>query len=269
MGALMQNKGRDRGIHLPDRPPHPRSRFDTVARARCAARSSDLRRRSALSRSGSRRSSAPPAAAAAAAAVDADTAAPRSRGLRRTSSLQRMRRRRTRAAAAAPEPPVTAPETVPTEQPAAFNVDEIPARFRDEPLPQSGVIDSADSLPTQPPTEPPPPESAPAQAEPSQPEFLRSGASASARNGWSGSAASRWRSAASSWCATRSSRACSARACASTQVPCSRSLLVGLGELARRKENASDIDADAARAHPEHPDRRRHHHRLCRRLGRL
>ena len=186
-----------------------------------------------------------PAAAAAAATGDTQTA-PRTE-LAPETSLRDAAAVEPAPALPTPGPPVTAAETVPTARPAAFNADEIPARFRDEPLPQSGVIDSAEQPPAQPPTEPPPPESAPPQAEPSQPNFFNLeqffgtrlvvwvGGFALALGGIllvrysieQGLFGPELRVAAGAVLAL---------------------LLVGLGELARRKENASDID-QMPRAH--------------------
>ena len=160
-----------------------------------------------------------PAAAAAATTGDTQTA-PRTE-LAPETSLRDAAAVEPAPALPTPGPPVTAAETVPTARPAAFNADEIPARFRDEPLPQSGVIDSAEQPPAQPPTEPPPPELRHLRRS-RRSRIFSIWSNSSAPNWWSGSAVSRWRSAAFSWCATRSSRACSARGCASSPAPCSR-----------------------------------------------
>jgi uncharacterized membrane protein len=142
-----------------------------------------------------------------------------------------------------PEPPVTAPETIPAEPQPAFNADEIPARFRDEPLPQGTIADTAE----QPPMEPPPPEPAQPQAESSRPDF----SDLEKRFGtqwvvWVGGVALALggillvRYSIEQGLFTPALRVIAGAILALA--------LVGLGELARRKENASDI-GEMPRAH--------------------
>lgn len=182
--------------------------------------------------------SAPPAAAAAAAEAASTTTA----AAEPSPDIIRGEYVAEPAPPPAVETPATAPATIPAEQPATVNLDKIPARFRDEPLPQGGPI--ADSTP---PTEPPPPTPPVSEAEPSRPNFFNIeqffgtrlvvwvGGFALALGGIllvrysieQGLFGPELRIAAGAVLAL---------------------LLVGLGELARRKENASDID-QMPRAH--------------------
>jgi uncharacterized membrane protein len=185
--------------------------------------------------------SAPPAAAAAAVADAAPAitaAAEPSPDVIRSEYV----------AEPAPPPPVVqtptiAVKTIPAEQPATANLDDIPARFRDEPLPQGPIPDTAET----PPTEPPPPEPPAAEPQPSRPNF----SDLEKRFG-------------TQWVVWVGGFALALGGILLVRYSIEQGLfgpglriaagavlalvLVGLGELARRKENASDID-QMPRAH--------------------
>ena len=111
--------------------------------------------------------SAPPAAATAGAApVEPDTEFPSARAASTPPDITRSEYvAEPTTPPFAPEPPITAPETIPSEQPAAFNIQEIPEQFRDQgPAQTPASADSADQPQTG-------TTDAPAQPEPSRPNF--------------------------------------------------------------------------------------------------
>jgi uncharacterized membrane protein len=186
--------------------------------------------------------SAPPKAATAAAAADAAPAA--TAAAESTPEVIRSEF----VAESPPAPPVseptpTAPETVPAEQPPAANLDDIPERFRDEPLPQGSIADTGEAQPSL----PPPPEPPTAEPEPSRPNF----SDLEKRFG-------------TQWVVWVGGFALALGGILLVRYSIEQGLfgpglriaagavlalvLVGLGELARRKEDASDID-QMPRAH--------------------
>ncbi len=111
--------------------------------------------------------SAPPAAATAGAAgVEPETEFPSTQAAATPPDITRSEYvAEPIPPASAPEPAVTSPETVPSEQPAASNIEEIPERFRDQDAaPAQASADNADQPQTK-------TAEAPAQPESSRPDF--------------------------------------------------------------------------------------------------
>ena len=161
----------------------------------------------------------------------------------RASPARRARRRRRRAARRrAAAAPVAAPPAPAAAEPP--RLDSRRRRAAAEPAP------------------PPPPPAPPAAAgEPERVDQLRGDASAPA--GWSGSAASRSRSAASSWCNYSIEAGLIGPGLRLFFGALLAAALVAGGEWTRRQEQLAGFAGLPTARHPEHPDRRRHHRRLC------